>query len=244
MKKILDLLPIPKIENLESTLKDRKDLSQKISALTNFSFQLDIELIKKGSVSIEGAYDEVINSPYIIETIKEIGNNYDAIIIDCFLDPSLEAAREITKVPVIGENEASTHLASQISSKFSIINVIPETENLIYKILKKNGLSDNLASIITINIPVLSLEKNMDRTIENIVKSIEKAVYEDKAQSIIFGCTGMSSLLEKVKEKLKIEIPIVDPLRAGIYTAISWILLGITQSPIAYMPPRKKERIY
>ncbi|MGC8701221.1 MAG: aspartate/glutamate racemase family protein [Thermoplasmata archaeon] len=246
MKKILDLIPVPYTKNLEKTLEERKKLKKEILEKTNGSFDLDISFLEKGSTSIEDAYDEAINTPFILEKIRDLENNYDAIVIDCFGDPGLDAAREITKVPVIGVNEASTHLASQISSKFSIINILPETENLIYKILKKNGLSENLASIITINIPVLSLEENLNVTAESIKKGIEKAIREDGAESIVFGCTGMTSVLNNVVEKLKfqkMEIPIIEPLSTGIFTAVSWILLSIAQSKFTYMYPRKKERI-
>jgi len=246
MKKILDIIPVPLTPQLENSTKDAYKIAKELSDKTNNSFGMDIISINKGSTSIEDAYDEAINSPYILEKIKDIGSNYDAIVIDCFGDPGLDAAREITKVPVIGVNEASTHIASQISSKFSIINILPETENLILKILTKNGLLQSLASIVTINIPVLSLEKEVDKTVESIIKGIEKAVKEDKAQAIVLGCTGMSFLLESVKEKLTqkgIEVPIIEPLRAGVYTAVSWILLDIAQSKLTYRPPRDKERI-
>jgi allantoin racemase len=247
MYKILDLVPIPYSEKLSEAHKEMEIISKEIAQNTNNAFKVEVIYIDKGSSSIEDAYDEAINTPFILEKIRDLENNYDAIVIDCFGDPGLDAAREITKIPVIGVNEASTHLASQISSKFSIINILPETEYLIYKIIKKNGLLENLASIVTINIPVLSLEENRNETVKAIVKGIEKAVKEDKAQSIIFGCTGMVSVLKDVKEKIKeigIDIPIIEPLTTGIYTAISWILLGISQSKLTYMPPKEKIRTY
>lgn len=246
MRKILDLLPVPYSQNLRIALDDRKGIAKELSIKTKDEFKMEIITVEKGSTSIEDSYDEAINAPYILEKIEEVGNNYDAIVIDCFGDPGLEAAREITDVPIIGVNEASTHLASQISRKFSIINILPESENLILSILAKNGLLANLASIVTINIPVLSLEDNLDITVNTIVKGVEKAVKEDKAQAIVFGCTGMSSVLKNTKEKLTlkgIDVPIIEPLRAGIYTAVAWLLLGVTQSKLTYMQPRDKTRI-
>lgn len=246
MKKILDLIPVPYTESIHYTVEDRKEIVKDLAEKTNNSFNLDILFIDKGSTSIESFYDEAINAPYILEKILNVEKSYDAIVIDCFGDPALESAREISKIPIIGVNEASTHLAAQISTRFSIINVLPEIEDLIRKILSKNGLLPNLASIVTIDIPVLSLEKDKITTIEKMVKMIEKSVSHDGAQAIVFGCTGMSSLLKEVKIRLNkegIDIPLIEPLRVGVFTAVSWILMDISPSKLAFMTPRSKERI-
>ena len=37
-----------------------------------------------------------------------------------------------------------------------------------------------------------------------------------------------------------INVPVIEPLRAAVYDAISWILMGVSHSKEAYRPPRKK----
>jgi allantoin racemase len=246
MKKILDLIPVPYTEAIRNTIEDRKILVKALAEKTNNFFNLDILFIDKGSTSIESYYDDALNTPYILEKIQSVEKNYDAIVIDCFADPALESARELTKIPIIGVNEASTHLAAQICTRFSIVNVLPEVEDLLRKIVAKNGILPSLASIVTINIPVLALEKDKNVTIEKMVTKIEKAVAQDGAEAIVFGCTAMFSVINEVKMRLNkdgINIPIIEPLTVGVFTAASWVMMDISQSKLAFATPRVKERI-
>ncbi len=246
MKKILDLVPVPYTEAIRNTIEERKTLVKALAEKTNNFFNLDILYIDKGSTSIESYYDDAINTPYILEKIQTVEKNYDAIVIDCFADPALESAREISKIPIIGVNEASVHLAAQISTRFSIVNILPETEKVIRQRVAKSGVLPSLASIVTINIPVLSLEKDKNITIERMVAMIEKAVSQDGAEAIVFGCTGMFSMLNEVKMRLNkegIHIPIIEPLTVGVFTAASWVMMDISHSKLAFAAPRVKERI-
>ena len=244
--RILVVLPVVYTEGLKGALEDRRKLAKEIDQQTGGLVKLDVASLDKGTASIEDAYDEAINTPYILEKVKKAEEEgYNAVVIDCFGDPGLDAARELVSIPVLGANEASCHLAAQLAPRFSIINILPETEHLIRSLVTKYGLLQYLASMITINIPVLALEKDPEKTIATITQAAEKAVKEDRAYAIVLGCTGMSSLIEGVKSQLEakgIKIPVIEPLRAAIYTAIAWTLMGASQSKEAYRPPRPKLR--
>ena len=244
--RILVILPVVYTEGLKGALEDRRKLAEEIDQRTGGLVKLDAVSLDRGTASIEDAYDEAINAPYILEKVKKAEEEgYNAVVIDCFGDPGLDAARELVSIPVLGANEASCHLAAQLAPRFSIINILPETEHLIRSLATKYGLLQYLASMITINIPVLALEKEPEKTIAAITQAAEKAVKEDGAYAIVLGCTGMSSLIEGVKSQLEakgIKIPVIEPLRAAIYTAIAWTLMGASHSKEAYRPPRPKLR--
>lgn len=242
--KILIILPIVYTENLKDALKDREKLAHEINRRLRSLVKLEVVSLKKVTTSIECFYDEAVNTPYILEKVKKAEEEgYDAVVIDCFADPGLDAARELVSIPVLGANESSCHLAAQLAHRFSIINILPESEHLIRNLIVKYGLFQHLASIVTISIPVLELEKDPERSIITIAQAAEKTVREDGASAVVLGCTGMSSLLEGVMSQLKakgIDIPVIEPLRAAVYTAIAWVLMGVSQSKEAYKPPRSK----
>ena len=48
-------------------------------------------------------------------------DGYDAVILACFSDPGLDAAKEISTIPVIGIEEATLHIAAMLGAKFSIM---------------------------------------------------------------------------------------------------------------------------
>jgi len=244
--KILDLIPIIYTEGIKEGLKDREKLAEEIREKTAGRVKLEMEFLDMGTASIESSYDEALNQPYILKKVKEAEERgYSAVVIDCFGDPGLNAARELVKIPVIGANQSACHLAMQIAPTFSIINILPELEPLIRELALKYGYLDFLASVVTINIPVLELEKDPDKSAETIANGIETAVKRDRAHAVVFGCTGMSSLLDLVKQKVAnkgIDVPIIEPLRTAVWTAVMFSLMGISHSKSAYRPPREKLR--
>jgi len=245
-KRILIVLPILYTESLKDALEDRRNLAEDIKKKTGGIFEIDATTLEKGMASIEGSYDEAINIPHILEKIKNAEQEgYDAVVIDCFGDPGLDAAKELVEIPVLGANESSCHLAAQIAPAFSVLNVLPETEYLVRDLVIKYGLLQHLASVVTIHVPVLELESDPEKVIASMVKAAEKAVREDGASAIVFGCTGMSSLVEEVKSRLKdkgIRVPVIEPLRAAVCAAVARILMGVSHSKEAYRPPREKPR--
>ena len=49
---------------------------------------------------------------------------YQAVIIACFSDPGLDAAREATDLPVVGIQDAAMHLAAQLGYQFSVLTTM------------------------------------------------------------------------------------------------------------------------
>jgi allantoin racemase len=241
--KILDIIPLMYTEETKTSVDYRKTLANKLYEETNGLVKLDIAILDYGTASIESVYDEYINAPYILQKVKWAEKEgYNAVVIDCFGDPALDAAREIVNIPVIGANHASTFLAAQIAHRFSIINILPETEPVMIALMRKYGLLQHLVSIETINMSVLELKKELEKTLEKVVIASENA-YRKGAYAAVLGCTGMSLIAEQAQRKLLekgLKIQIIDPLKAAIFTAITWVLMNVSHSKIAYpMPPAK-----
>lgn len=246
--RILGVLPVVFKEGIKGVLEDRRKLAERIGQQTRGLVKLDVATYTAAASTVDGRFyglDDAVNTPYVLEEAKKAEEKgYNALVIDCFLDAGLDAARELINIPVLGANEASCHLAAQLAPKFSIIT-IPEIGHLIRSLVMKYGLLQYLASVISINIPVLALQEEPEKGIISITQAAEKAVKEDGAYAIVLGCTGMSSLIEGVKSQLEakgIKIPVIEPLRAAVYTAIAWTLMGATHSKEAYRPPRPKLR--
>ena len=121
-----------------------------------------------------------MNEPYILEKVQSAEqSNFSAVVIDCFGDPALVAARELVRIPVLGVAQGACHLAAQIAPRFSIINTVPEFVHIDRSLVVKYGLLQHLASVITINIPVLALEAHAKRTVTALVDAVGEAVNED-----------------------------------------------------------------
>lgn len=171
---------------------------------------------------------------------------YDAVIIDCFIDVALDAARELVNIPVVGACQSSCSLAARMGGNFSIISVLRDIDRTIRANLAKYGLIYNLVSIPVVDISVLDLQKNFDQVVEKILDLAKRNILEEGAHTLVFGCTGMSPVIDQVKrqfESMSIKVPVIEPLRAAVCDAINCVLMGVSQSKKAYRPIRSKKRI-
>ena len=81
-----------------------------------------------GPASIEGHYDEVFGAAGVAEQVRLAqGEGFDAVVIACFGDPGLDAARELTTAPVLGIAEAAFHAASFVATGFSVVTTMTRT---------------------------------------------------------------------------------------------------------------------
>ena len=246
--KILDLVPVVYTENLKEAINDRKALSNDLTEQTNSLVQLDIVTLEKGSTSLESMYDEFHSAPYILKKIKWAEENqYDAVVVDCFFDPAVEAAREIASIPIIGPGHSAAYLAIQLATKFSIVGptIDSNSKRIVISNMKKYGVVDRLASLRGVNLEVLELETNPQITLELLAKEAEEAIMKDGAEAIVLGCTGLSTFAKLLQERLAKEdlhVPVIEPLRAAIYNALYMVLYGISHSKLSFSYPIEKLR--
>jgi len=245
--KILDLFPDIWMEGFKEDLADRQNLSRQIEEATNGLVKLETVFVDKGSSSIENMYDDAIVAPYILQKVKWAEKNgFDAVVIDCFLDPALDAARELVQIPIFGACQSSTSLAVRLGGRFSVIGILEDMDRAIRGNIAKYGLSEKLISIPVINVSVLDIAKKHEEVVKIAVETIEKAIRIDGAYSVVFGCTGMSPIVDSVQEQLSnkgINIPVIEPLRAAVYDAIASTMMGVSHSKVAYRSIREKYRV-
>lgn len=221
--------------------KEYLDRIRKLSGICSTT-ELDSIAIEKGPASIESRYDDILATPYVIKKIVEAElNGFDAVTVNCFGDPAVRAGRELVNIPVVGPGEASMLIASSLCNKFSVITVIKNILPVIYENAKLYGVEGKLASIRAIDIPVLELHKNEEKTVEALADEGMKAIENDGAEVLILGCTGMTGMAEKLREILKIKV--LDPLPTAVKFAETLVSLGLSHSKITYPTPPEKKRI-
>ena len=205
--------------------------------------QLRVVSIDKGPASIECRYDEIIAAPYVVKKVREVADKADAIIINCFGDVAVDAAREITDVPIIGPGTSTMALAQLLGHIFSA--VVPTSGgNLIIKRIAAKLGTTKLASVRAVDIPVLEL-LNEAKLVEKMTKAAVKAIEDDGAHVIVLGCTGMAGLADQVKHELAgqgYKVPVLDPLVVALKFAEILVDMKTSHSKLTYPPPPEKER--
>jgi allantoin racemase len=101
--------------------------------------------IKQGPASIESAVDEVLAAPGVVNSaIKAEKDGVQAVVIDCMLDPGLDAAREAVSIPVIGCGEAAMRAAG---TNFAIVTVLQRQERTFADLARRYGMADRMTEI-------------------------------------------------------------------------------------------------
>lgn len=117
----------------------------------------------------------------IILKINELRKlNYDAVIIGCFHDPAIDAAREMfDDIIIAGPGESAVQIASVLGKRYSLISVRQKTTTKMLENIRNVGLITKLASVRPLEIRVSDLQKNHEFLLQRMSEEIEKAIEEE-----------------------------------------------------------------
>jgi allantoin racemase len=193
-----------------------------------------------GPRSIEGHYEEELAAVAMLEVIKERAGDFDGVVIACYGDPGLAAAREISPVPVVGIAEASMLMACTVAHSFSIVTVLPRVKPLLENTVRLHGLDARCASIRTTPLSVLDCERDPEAAGREIVKAAKLAIEEDGAEAICLGCAGMGPLDKAVSSE--VGVPVLDGVACAVKLVEGLLDYGLATSRVAaYKEPEPKE---
>jgi allantoin racemase len=193
-----------------------------------------------GPRSIEGHYEEELAAVAMLEVIKERAGDFDGVVIACYGDPGLAAAREISPVPVVGIAEASMLMACTVAHSFSIVTVLPRVKPLLENTVRLHGLDARCASIRTTPLSVLDCERDPEAAGREIVKAAKLAIAEDGAEAICLGCAGMGPLDKAVSSE--VGVPVLDGVACAVKLVEGLLDYGLATSRVAaYKEPEPKE---
>ena len=156
--------------------------------------------------------------PGILHQVDRHQEDADAIVLGCFGDPGLNAAREFSRVPVIGAGEASMVLAQLYARRFGIVT-IRETNMFDLRVeLATLGLSEKCAGIGAIEMAFYELLDDETKTFELLVRESRKLV-ERGAEAIILGCMSLGLGPFSAELARTLQLPVINPVRAALAAA-------------------------
>ena len=206
----------------------------------NSETSLDIINLQKGPESIEGSYDDVWSAIFTLQEVEKAAKEgYDGIIIYCYGDPALRAAKEAVEIPVVGLGEASAIFALLLGHKFGILTAgPPEAGALLMDNLKMYKLDHKCVGVLCIGVPVLDLKEGDERS--SFIE-LGRGLIEKGADVIILGCGSILGVAEAASCELG--IPVIIPAAAALKMCEAMISMGVTQSKKGFYPPAVKKRI-
>ena len=217
-------------------------MTEKIAAAARAAASPGVEIVASnpafGPESIEGYYDEAFSIPGLIEEIRGQASA-DAVVIACFDDTGLDAARCATEAPVIGIGEAAFHMATLIAERFSVVTTLARSIAPIEHNLRRYGLASRCGRVRASEVPVLALEDPKSDAFASIRSEIEAALREDRAEAIVLGCAGMTDLASSLAEAAG--VPVLDGVACAVGLAEAVVKLGLrTSKKNTYAAPLTK----
>lgn len=179
----------------------------------------------EGPASIESPAEEQQAAAGLLEVLPDAAAGFDAVIIGCFGDPGLRAARDLVKAPVIGPAQASLHLAAQMGDRIGLLTVVDSVIPVLRELVSEYGLAGSLAAVRAIDVPVLRLRECREEVIGRMVTEGRKCL-DEGADALVLGCMTMGFL--DVAETLQAELgtPVVNPVLAALHTAETFLSLS------------------
>jgi len=179
-----------------------------------------------GPESIEAEADVIEAAPHVVRGVLEAEEDgFDAVMINCFDDPGLHAAREKASILVLGVGETSIIAALHLGYRFAIISTGEKSRAAYDLKALRLGVRERLAYSSGIPLRVLDLRINEERTKRALLNEARKAVEKHYADVIVLGCSGMIGLAEWLSEEL--EVPVIDPAITTFKIAEGFSQLGL-----------------
>jgi allantoin racemase len=215
-------------------------LRRELTLIARPGTELTVICPDRGPISIESAYDEALAIPPTLELVSKANHEgYDAVILACFSDPGLYAAKEISDILVVGIQEVSLRVATTLGARFTILTLfkerIPHKENDVWR----NRLTPYLASVRELGMSVLETDERPEEAKRRIKEVARKAVEQDGAEVIVLGCAGMVGYAEGAAKELGVVV--IDPTSVTLKYTEAMVEAGIVHSKRGFYahPPAK-----
>lgn len=187
-----------------------------------------------GPAAIQGYYDEAMCVPGLLDIIRRT-EGFDAVVIACFDDTGLDAARCLTDRPVIGIGEAAYHMAAMLSNKFSVVTTLARSVPALEHNLVRYGLAARCARVRASDVPVLELERPGSEARTRIGAEVARAITEDKAEAIVLGCAGMADFAASLSAEHG--LPVIDGVVSAVTLCEAMIRLNLRTSRLGGYTP-------
>lgn len=165
-----------------------------------------------GSESLESFYDYALSGFGICRLLEKEKDEYDGILIACYGDPGLYAAKEICECPVLGIAEASIAVSLLLGGKFAVLSASEKSVPMMNNMIAQYGMMDRCAGVFPLNMSVLDAEENSEKAIQRLIDEGKEAIVQG-AEVLILGCAGMTGFHLPVSQALG--VPVLDPVEVA-----------------------------
>lgn len=147
-----------------------------------------------------------------------------AVVIACFGDPGLWAARSLMSCPVVGMAEASLHCACQRGRRFGIVTGGAAWKPMLEEFVDAAGLSSRLAGVRTLALTGAQIAADPDGATRSVADAAAACREADGADVVILGGAGLVGFSPRIAAA--VGAPVLDSLACAVTQAAALARLG------------------
>ncbi|NDV87652.1 Asp/Glu racemase [Aurantimonas aggregata] len=147
-----------------------------------------------------------------------------ALISACYSQPGVDLARSLTRVPVIGIQDAGVLSALARADLFGVIAVAPGSIPRHLRHLRRLGADRRLAGEVALSEPVSVAESGRGERSFGLLMEAGSRLAAMGAGAVVLGCAGMSG--HRARLEAELGIVVIDPTQAAVALALAAILPG------------------
>ncbi|MHA1511351.1 MAG: aspartate/glutamate racemase family protein [Promethearchaeota archaeon] len=227
--KIKIIEPVIQTENTNQTNFDKIYIQKCLGSEVEY----EIEYIDHGLESIESLTEKYLNIPDILKKVSKVNENeYDGIFINCFDDPGVVAAHEITSLPIFGAFLPAITFASCIGQQITILTTSLKGKPSLEHLIRESNVSKYIQKIHYLDEGVLDLAQK-EKILDKIFQLCKKLHQNGSIDTVILGCTAMSYLVDDLRILLSendIYLQIIEPKMVGLKLLKMTIEMGLNNS--------------
>ena len=188
-----------------------------------------------GPFGIGGRADLALSGLATLEAIVANAPGHDAVVVGCYSDPGLHAAREVVDIPVVGIGEASFLTAVQLGGRFAVVAPGYRVRPVIEEAVRACGLDSRFAGVVLIDEASLF---DAD-PLPYLLDGIKRAVKDHHAEVAVIGGAAYAGLAAQLAAESP--IPVVGSVEAAAVQALALARLKPAKAKVgSYSLPARK----
>jgi allantoin racemase len=197
---------------------------------------VQVDLPDVAVTAISSKYEcDIVAPAHAQAALRAEAEGFDAVAMGCLREPGVSAAKELLHIPVVGEAQASMHLAALVARKFSFVGGGARKRKGGSDLVRQYGFSDHVASSRGIGVASLAFASEEPGLAERMINAARLAIEEDGAQAII----GYGGLTVIGAMRRALQVPVISPIQASVIVAELLVRARLSQSKVAFPRPRR-----
>ncbi|MBK1783812.1 aspartate/glutamate racemase family protein [Prauserella cavernicola] len=144
----------------------------------------------------------------VAESVALAESGAAAIVISCAADPALAEARAAVPVPVLGAGSTSAAVAAAVSNDVGVLGINDQAPEAVSAVLGSRLVAYRRPEGVRKTTDLLT-EQGRRASLAAV-----GALVDDGASTILFSCTGLTSIALGPEARAAWSVPVVDAVRA------------------------------